>query len=150
MHNQNKILTGYRPILRLTSLTAAEFFQLLAVIAALWQRYLAHHDLKGEHWRIEQFSEHVSMSLKGSIDKLFFVLIYLKHNPLQTYHGFTFDMSQWLRVLLPILEQELQRLQMLPCREPIHLYLSLQLLSGQVLLLDATERAIPCPSGMYR
>lgn len=88
------------------------------------------------------------MSLKGSLDKLFFVLVYLKQNPLQHYHGFTFEMSQgkvsqWLKVLLPIFEQALHRLQMLPSRDPSHLYLSLRLLAGQVLLLDATERAIP-------
>jgi hypothetical protein len=88
------------------------------------------------------------MSLKGSLDKLFFVLIYLTQNPLQVYHGFTFEMSQgkvsqWLQVLLPLLEQALHQLQMLHYREPSHFYLNLLLLAGQVLLLDATERAIP-------
>jgi len=51
--------------------------------------------------------------------------------------------SQWLKVLLPLLEKALQQLQMLPCREPDHLYLSLRLLAGQVLLMDATERQVP-------
>lgn len=148
MHNQKRILTDYRSMLSLTSLTATEFFELLAVFDTLWQGYHAHYDLKGKQRRITKFYEHGSMSLKGSIDKLFFVLVYLKQNPLQAYHGYSFDMSQgkvsqWLQVLLPLLQQALHRLQMLPCREPSHLYLSLRLLSGQVLLLDATERAIP-------
>ena len=148
MHNQKRILSDYRSLLSLTSLTASEFFQLLLPFDELWQRYHAHHDLKGERRRIKKFSEHGSMSLKGSLDKLFFVLVYLKQNPLQTYHGFCFEMSQgkvsqWLQVLLPLLEQALHRLQMMPCREPSHLYLSLRILAGQVLLMDATERAIP-------
>ena len=148
MDNQKRIPTDYRSLLSLTSLTAAEFFQLLLPFDALWQRYHAHHDLKGERRRIQKFSEHGLMSLKGSVDKLFFVLVYLKQNSLQAYHGFCFEMSQgklsqWLRVLLPILEQALHRLQLLPSREPSHLYLSLRLLAGQVLLMDATERAIP-------
>jgi hypothetical protein len=148
MHNQNKIPTNYRSMLSLTSLTAAEFFQLLEPFEELWQRYHALQDLKGERRRIEKFSEHSSMSLKGSACKLFFVLVYLKQNPLQDYHGFCFNMSQgkvsqWLKVLLPLLEQALKRLQMLPCREPDHLYLSLRLLSGQVLFMDATERRVP-------
>ena len=148
MHNQNRILTDYRFMLSLTSLTAAEFFQLLEVFAELWQRYHAHHDLQGKRRRIEKFSEHGSISLKGSLNKLFFVLVYLKQNPLQYYHGFTFGMSQgkvsqWLKVLLPLLEQALQRLKQLPCREPSHLYVSLQLLAGPALWLDATERAVP-------
>jgi hypothetical protein len=148
MHNQKKVLTDYRSMLSLTSLTAAEFFELQVPFDALWQRYHGHHDLKGERRRIKKFAEHGSMSLQGSIDKLFFLLVYLKQNPLQVYHGFCFEMSQgkvsqWLKVLLPILEQALHRLQMLPNRESSHLYLSLRLLAGQVLLLDATERAIP-------
>lgn len=148
MHNQKKILTDYRSMLSLTSLSATEFFELLVPFDEMWQRYHAHFDLKGERRRIKKFSEHGSMSLKGSLDKLFFLLVYLKQNPLQAYHGYNFGMSQgkvsqWLQVLLPMLEQALHRLQQLPCREPSHFYLSLRLLSGQVLLLDATERAIP-------
>lgn len=148
MHNQKKVLTDYRSMLSLTSLTATEFFELLAVFDELWQRYHGQYDLQGERRRIKKYREHLSMSLQGSLDKLFFVLVYLKQNPLQHYHGFSFGMSQgkvsqWLRVLLPLLEQSLHRLQMLPCREPSQLYLSLRLLSGQVLFMDATERAVP-------
>ena len=148
MYNQKKVLTDYRSMLSLTSLTAAEFFELLAVFDNLWQRYHGQYDLKGARRRIKKYQEHDSMSLKGSLDKLFFVLLYLKQNPLQAYHGFCFGMSQgkvcqWLLVLLPLLEQSLHRLQMLPSREPSHFYLSLRLLSGQVLFMDATERAIP-------
>lgn len=148
MHNQKKVLTNYRSMLSLTSLTAAEFFELLAVFDELWQGYHARYDLKGKRRRIKKYREHDSMSLQGSLDKLFFVLVYLKQNPLQHYHGFSFGMSQgkvsqWLQILLPLLEQALHQLQMLPCREPSHFYLSLRLLSGQVLLMDATERAIP-------
>jgi hypothetical protein len=147
MHNQNRIPTDYRSLLSLTSLTATEFFHLLSVFDALWQHYHAYQDLKGESRRIKKFIEHSSMSLKGSPSKLFFVLVYLKQNPLQSYQGFCFGMSQgkvsqWLKVLLPLLEKALKHLQMLPCREPDHLYLSLRLLAGQVLLMDATERRV--------
>jgi hypothetical protein len=135
MDKQKRILTDYRSMLSLTSLTAAEFFELLEPFAELWQRYHAYHDLKGEPRRIQKFCEHSSMSIKGSLDKLFFVLVYLKQNPLQHYHGYTFGMSQgkvsqWLSVLLPMLEQALHRLQMLPSRETSQLYVSLRLLSG--------------------
>jgi hypothetical protein len=57
MHNQNKVPTDYRSMLSLTSLRAGEFFQLLAVFNALWQRYHAHQDLKGDRRRIEKFTE---------------------------------------------------------------------------------------------
>lgn len=148
MPNQTKIPTYYRSLLNLTSLSAPEFFQLLEPFDQLWQRYHAHHDLQGKRRRIEKFAEHGSMSLKGSLNKLLFVLVYLKQHPTQHYQAFTFDMSQgkvsqWLKVLLPLLEQALAKMRRLPCREPSHLYLSLRLLAGQVLLLDATERAVP-------
>lgn len=133
MLNQNNISTDYRSLLGLTSLTAAEFFQLLEPFDKLWQFYHAHHDLQGKWRRIEKFSEHGTMSLKGSLDKLFFVLVYLKQHPLQSYYGITFAMSQskvsqWLKVLLPLLEQVLAKMRLLPCREPSHLYVSLRLL----------------------
>jgi len=126
MHQPAINPTDYRSLLSLTSLTAAEFFQLLEPFDTLWQRYHAHYDLKGERRRIKKFSEHGSMSLKGSAHKLFFVLLYLKQNPLQSYQAFAFGMSQskvsqWLRVLLPLLEQALAKRQLLPCREPSHL-----------------------------
>ncbi len=94
MHNQKKVLTNYHSMLGLTSLTAAEFFELLEPFAELWQQYYAYHDLKGERRRIQKFCEHGSISLQGSLDKLFFVLVYVKQNPLQAYHGFCFEMSQ--------------------------------------------------------
>ena len=114
----------------------------------LWQQYHAHYDLKGKPRVQEKFSEHGSMGLKGSADKLFFVLFYLKQNTLQCSHGFTFGMSQgkvsqWLKVLLPLLAKALQGLQMLPARDPGALYLTLRLLARQPLFLDATERAVP-------
>jgi len=148
MRNQNKIPTDYHSMLSLTSLSTGEFFQLLPVFDDLWQRYHSQHDLKGERRRTEKFSEHGSMSLQGSASKLFFVLVYLKQNPLQSYQAYTFGMSQgkvslWLKVLLPLLEQTLAKLALLPCREPAHLYLSLCLLAGQVLIMDATERQVP-------
>ncbi|WP_164891072.1 transposase family protein [Botryobacter ruber] len=131
-------------MMSLTSLNVQEFFILLEEFDVLWRQYHARYDLKGKPRVIEKLSEHASMSLKGSADKLFFVLFYLKQNTLQSCHGFTFNMSQgkvsqWLGVLMPLLAKALQRLQMLPARDPGALYLTLQLLAGQL----ATERAVP-------
>jgi hypothetical protein len=148
MQNTKLSQTNYRFLLSLTSLKAEEFIELLSHFEFLWQRYHAQYDLQGRPRRIEKTREHESMSLQGSGIKLLFVLIYLKNNPLQAYHGLAFNMSQgkvsqWLQLLLPILEEALCRAGQLPDRTPGHLYLSLQLLAGQVLLMDATERAVP-------
>ena len=148
MQNTKLSQTDNRFMLSLTSLKAEEFLELLPHFDLLWQRYHAQYDLQGKPRRIEKSKEHDSMSLKGSIMKLLFVLIYLKNNPLQSYHGMVFNMSQgkvsqWLNVLLPLLEESLCRARLLPDRTPGHLYLSLQLLAGQAIFMDATERAVP-------
>lgn len=148
MHYLKLNQTNYRFMLSLTSLKAEEFIELLSHFDILWQRYHAQYDLQGRPRRIEKTSEHESMSLKGSGIKLLFVLIYLKNNPLQSYHGLAFNMSQgkvsqWLQVLLPLLQEALFRAGQLPGRTPGHLYQSLQLLAGQILFMDATERAVP-------
>lgn len=140
--------SNHRFMLSLTSLTEAEFSLLLLHFDALWQEYHRCFDLVGKSRRIEKFSEHSSMSLKGSTDKLFFLLMYLKQNPTQDYQAFAFSMSQgkvsqWLKVLLPLVERALERIKLLPARTAERLYLSLRLLAGQVLYMDATERAIP-------
>lgn len=140
--------SNHRFMLRLTSLSEAEFCCLLVHFDLLWQEQHRHFDLQGKRRRLEKFTEHRSMSLRGSADKLFFLLVYLKQNPTQEYQAFAFSMSQgkvsqWLRLLLPLLERALERLKCLPARTPERLYASLRVLSGQALLMDATEREIP-------
>lgn len=135
-------------MLGLTSLTAAEFVDLLVHFEVLWQAHHPYFDLQGKRRRIEKYSEHGSTGLKGSAQKLFFVLVYLKQNPTQLYHGGLFGMSQgkvsqWLKLLLPLLEQALARRRVLPARNPGQLWLVLRALAGQVLYLDATERCVP-------
>ena len=127
----------------------------LAEFDKLWQEFHQYHDLKGEERRVPKFYEHADISLNGSHDKLLFVLSYLKQNPTQQYHGAMFGMSQgkvsqWLKLLLPLLQQALFRLQFLPSRDADKLYLSLKLLAGYFILIDGTERPIPRPVGNER
>lgn len=148
MQNTERKYTDYRLLPTLTSLREVEFLSLLVCFDEQWQHYYRYHDLHGRERKAGKYSEHRSMSLKGSADKLFFVLYYLKHNHLQSSHGYTFNMSQgkvsqWLKTLLPLLEKSLGKMKLLPARTSEHLYLSLQVLAGQVLYMDATERPVP-------
>jgi hypothetical protein len=140
----------YRQLLPLTSLTTREFMALLAEFDKLWQAYHLNHDLKGEARMITKFQEHAYISLRGSQEKLLFILVYLQQNPTQAYHGVIFSMSQgkvsqWLKLLLPLLEKSLHRLKMLPQKNADAFYLSLKVLAEYFILLDGTERAIPRP-----
>jgi len=61
-------------------------------------------------------------ALPKSEDKLFFILIYQKINPLQTMHGLHFGVSQpqahaWIHRLLPVLQQALRTLGEAPERD---------------------------------
>ena len=55
-------------------------------------------------------------------DKLLFILVYQKTNPLQTMHGLHFGLSQpqtnyWIHRLLPVLRRALVALDMAPERD---------------------------------
>ena len=51
---------------------------------------------------------------------------------------------RWMKLLLPLLEKCLHRLKMLPQRAADQLYLNLKILAAYFILLDGTERPIPC------
>ena len=140
--------TNHPNLLALTSLHPAEFMRLLSVFDPLCRAYFQHHDLEGNPRRIPKFKDDARCSLKGSTQKLLFIMIYLKENPRQHYHGQLFDMQQpgvskWIKVLLPLLEKALSQLEVLPKRFGDALYTFLQTFTRYVLLMDATERRIP-------
>lgn len=147
--NKNKE-SHYRQLLSLTSLRIEEFTAVLDAFSREWHEYHQQYDLKGVRRKIPKFKEHADMSLRGSDDKLLFILIYMKQNPTQQYHGAMFDMSQgkvsqWIKILLPLFRQTLDRMQLLPERNADKLYMSLKVLAGYFILLDGTERPIPRP-----
>jgi len=148
MQRKQKKQYNYRQLLKLTGLEADEFFSVLAVFDQLWYQQHKHYDLKGQKRNMPKFKEHADISLQGSHDKLLFVLVYLSEHPSQQYHAALFNMSQskvsqWLKLLLPLLEKTLSKMKLLPERNADALYQSLQLLAGYFILLDGTERPIP-------
>ena len=79
-------------------------------------------------------------------DKLFFILVYQKTQPLQTMHGLQFGLSQpqtnyWIHHLLPVLQQALVALGMAPEREGSRVATSPLTLEGApALAIDGTDR----------
>ena len=68
-------------------------------------------------------------------DKLFFILVYQKSNPLQTMHGLQFEISQpqthyWIHRLLPVLQRALAALGMAPERDASRVATSALALEG--------------------
>ena len=80
--------------LNLTSLTVAEFDFLLEHFIPRWERYYKYHTLEGKKRILPAFSEHANALLKGTDQKIFFLLVYMKNNPLLTFQAAAFGISQ--------------------------------------------------------
>lgn len=93
-----------------TSLIQAEYQELLPLFSVHCEEKLSLYTLKDKPRTFRRFQERSDSSLYGSESKLDFLLTYLKNNPLQSYQGLLFEMSQskvseWLLFLLPVLEK---------------------------------------------
>jgi hypothetical protein len=79
-------------------------------------------------------------------DKLLFILVYQKTNPLQTMHGLQFGLSQpqthyWIHHLLPVLQRALAALGMAPERDASQVATHPLTLEGAPhMAIDGTER----------
>src|SRR5215471_7890825 len=104
-----------------TSLTLAEFQQLVEPFEAAFQAHLAAWRLDGKPRTARQFAVYKNCPLPTPEDRLFFILTYLKTYALQVVHGRLFGMgqskaNQWLHVLLPALRTALRTLGDAPAR----------------------------------
>ncbi len=134
--------------LALTSLTIVEFDYLLDHFTPLWDAYYKHHTLEGKKRSLPAFREHGNALLKGTDQKLFFLLVYMKNNPLQSFQAASFGVSQAkvskiYRILLASLATTLARLKLAPCRDSTALKQVLSNLPDKVFWLDGTETIIP-------
>lgn len=135
-----------RDFLAATGLMVAEFEQLLPAYQTAYEcRYSPQRTLAG---KVRQ--RRSGGGSKGVLDRaeerLLFILIYLKTNPLQTMLGLQFGLSQpqanyWIHHLLPVVQAALQELGMTPERDGRQVATSPLALEGTPdLALDGTER----------
>ena len=135
-----------REFLAATSLTPEEFAQLLPTFAAAYvQCYPPTLTSVGQP-RQRRPGAGVKGALPTAADKLLFILVYQKTNPLQTMHGLHFGLSQaqtnyWIHRLLPVLQQALREAGHAPERDAERVPFS-PLLEDQepALVIDGTER----------
>ncbi len=135
-----------RELLAATGLTAEEFELLLpAFEAAYATQYPAYHTLAGKP-RQRQAGGGAHGVLDQPADRLLFIMVYLKTNPLQTMHGLQFGLSQpqtnyWIHHLLPVARTALQALGMTPQRDGSQVAASALANEGTPdFALDGTER----------
>ncbi len=135
-----------REFLAATGLTHAEFAHLLPAFAtASALLYPPEKTLEGKP-RQRRAGGGATGTLPQMEDKLLFILVFQKTNPLQTMHGFQFQLSQpqtnyWIHHLLPVLQRAFAALGMAPERDASRVATSPLALEGAPdVAIDGTER----------
>jgi len=133
--------------LSMTSLTVEEFELLHNSFERYCTDYFLYHTLQGKIRNKICYQEQKNASLKGSEMKLFFLLSYLKNYPLQQFHASYFGVtqgkvSQFIKVLHPLLEKTLTRMGLMPSNTSEGLKAELEKYRVKEANMDATEREV--------
>ncbi len=144
--NYETIRNNPTQFLSLTSLLPQEFDLVLPYFEAEWYRFYKFFTSMGKRRKGPFFNYRKNTSsLATAADKLFFILVYYKTNPLQQFQAATFGLSQahvsrWLDVLRPLVQQALKRLNCLACRDGAVLKEFLEDFENQVVTHDGMEQ----------
>lgn len=127
--------------LALTSLTADEFAQLVPDFEQAFLAHMEHWCLDGSPRSGRRYTTYKNCPLPTAQQRLFFILMFVKTNPLQEVYGAMFGMPQgktnmWIHTLLPVLQATFRTLGDAPSRNLAQLA---QLLVG--MPLGSAERA---------
>jgi hypothetical protein len=135
-----------REFLAATGLPREEFERLLPVYRTRYaQQYPAHLTAKGKVCQRQPGGGSKGV-LRQADERLLFILVYLKTNPLQAMYGLQFGLSQaqtnyWIHRLLPVVRAALDQLELLPERDGSAVATSALAVAGTPdLALDGTER----------
>ena len=112
--------------LDVTSLTVEEFHQLVPAFEEAFQERMKDWCLDGKKRTGRRYITYANCPLPTPEDRLLFILVYLKNNPLQVLQGELFGMpqnkaNQWIHTLLPVLQTALRSLGDAPARSMEHL-----------------------------
>lgn len=146
MMNYRTIYQNDKKFLSLTSLYPQEFDTLLSVFTREWHKYYKHFDMFGKRRKVPKTSyQNDTRTLPTTGDKLFFILVYLKNNPLQEFMSMSFDMNQghtsrWIKVLGDVLSNSLKKLDVLPCQNGSALKSFIEDKKIDCLIIDGMEQ----------
>jgi hypothetical protein len=146
MLSYQEISKNATQFLSLTSLTVSEFSVLLKSFEEKWLYRMHYYTYSGKP-RSRAYSEKRNAKLPSVGDKLFFILYYLKNNPLQESLGANFGMNQPqanvnIKLYLPILEEALRTQQVLPFQKVSSLKKYIEEQKIKIVYQDGTERPI--------
>jgi hypothetical protein len=146
MLTYNKLKNKAREFLAATGLKREEFEKLLPAFRAAYENEYPHDRTREGHARQRRAGGGATGALPSWADKLLFILVYQKTNPLQTMQGLQFHLSQpqtnyWIHHLLPVLQRALSDLGHAPECDASRVETSqLALGGGPNLAIDGSER----------
>lgn len=138
----SKIRNNPKQFKAVTSFSVEEFDDLLALFSPVWNHYIERFNLDGSVRR-RKYSPRAQDQLPTTQEKLFFILYYLKQNPIQEALAASFDLTQdmcnkWIHVLTPLLQKSLKQYQIERNANKVEHLLA----DEQTYIADATERTI--------
>ena len=141
-----------REFLAATGLTHEEFAVLLPNFETAYEKlYPSNVTFDGKE-RQRIIGGGVNSKLSKFENRLLFILVYQKTNPLQTMHGLHFGLSQaqtnyWIHRLLPVLRETLAAIGMKPERDAVRVASNPETGAGGAnLVIDGTERRLQRPT----
>src|SRR5215831_11393374 len=132
-------------LLAMTSLTQAEFQQLLSHFQHAWDQYVQQHYVDRDNRQRQYGAGRSEETLVTLEDKLLFILYYMKVYPLQEVLAFEFGMVQstahaWIHLLSAVLKQALDHGGYVPKRDAKQLGTILVSEAESTYGIDGTER----------
>jgi hypothetical protein len=140
-------------VLDLTSLTLAEFQQLVPPFEATFQAHMADWRLDGKPRTARRYTTYQNCPLPTPAERLLFILVHLKTYPLQVVQGRLFGMGQskahqWIHVLLVVLRATLRGLGDAPSRSVQALAQRLGVAEADVSVMVVPTPARPTPADL--
>jgi hypothetical protein len=142
-------------VLDMTSLTIDEFQMLLPAFEQAFQAHMTEWRLDGKPRTFRRYTTYTNCPLPTPEDRLLFILIYLKTNPLQVAHGLMFGLpqgktNQWLHLLLPLVRSALRAMGDAPSRTLADLARRLELPVAEIAQATAPLFAMTEPNDLSR
>jgi hypothetical protein len=141
-----------RKFLDLTSLTVEAFDQLVPSFEEAFQERMKEWCLDGKKRIGRVYTSYANSPLPTPEDRLLFILVYLKTNPLQVVQGQLFGLpqnkaNQWIHALLPVLQQALRKLGDTPARsmEELAQRLNLHTVTGPPVEAEELSTMVTLP-----
>ncbi len=145
--NYTELQKNDKSFLSLTSLHVAEFEYLLLFFEPICEEYYKWHTIDGKNRKLPRLKANAKERLPTAGHKLFFVLTYLKNNPLQNFQAASFGVSQGqvshlFKALNGLLSLTFKKMGLVPAKNNEELQGYLERHKVKELFQDATERPI--------